>query len=348
MLSDTIKTLCALDGVSSHEDAVRDHLRVQAERAGAQTRVDTMGNLICFKKGAKAAPGRLMLCAHMDEVGLMVKRCTEEGYLKFDTVGGIDRRVLLGKPVWVGPSHVPGVIGLQAIHLTTAEERKKVAKTEEFYIDIGADSREEAEALAGVGDVAVFQSDSLEFGQDLFKSKAIDDRVGCAVMLELLGEDLPMDVTFVFTVQEEVGTRGAFAAAFSVKPELCMVLEATTAADLPGVERHKRVCRVGKGPVISQIDSATIYDRALFEELRDLAEENAIPWQTKELIAGGNDAKAVQRSREGVRVCALSAPVRYLHAPTSVANLTDCENMLKLARLFIHAQARQLEGEDVR
>lgn len=348
MLTETIKTLCALDGVSSGEDAVRDYLRARAERAGAQSRVDAMGNLICFKKGAKAAPERLMLCAHMDEVGLMIKRCTKEGYLKFDTVGGIDRRVLLGKPVWVGPNRVSGVIGLQAIHLTTAAERKQVAKVEELYIDIGAKNQEEAETLVSVGDLAVFQPDSLEFGQGLFKSKAVDDRVGCAILLELLEETLPMDVTFTFTVQEEVGTRGAFAAAFSVRPEICMVLEATTAADLPSVSRHKRVCRVGRGPVISQIDGATIYDTELFGTLRDLAEANGIPWQTKELIAGGNDAKAVQRSREGVRVCALSAPVRYLHAPTSVASLADCENMLKLARLFIQAQAQGLEGEKER
>lgn len=341
MLKETLITLCGLSGVSSAEDEVRAFLRAQAEEAGAQVRVDTLGNLICFKRGAVAAPNRLMLCAHMDEVGLMVRYITDEGYLKFDTVGGIDRRVLIGKPVWVGPGKVSGVIGLQAIHLTTKAERDKVAKLEEFYIDIGADSREEAQALVSIGDVCAFQADALEFGDGLLKAKAIDDRLGCAVMLELLREDLPMDVTFVFTVQEEVGTRGAFAAAFSVKPELCMVLETTTAADLPGVARHKRVCQVGKGPVISLIDSATIYDRDLFEELRSLAEGNAIPWQTKELIAGGNDAKAVQRSREGVRVCALSAPVRYLHAPTSVVSLADCEHILALARLFIRDQASQ-------
>lgn len=341
MLRETLETLCALDGVSSAEENVRDYLRARAERAGAETRTDALGNLICRKRGTVSAPDRLMLCAHMDEVGLMVKRCTEEGYLKFDTVGGIDRRVLIGKPVWVGPDRVPGVIGLQAIHLTTPAERKKVAKLEDFYIDIGATSQEEAEERVSVGDICAFQTETLEFGNRLFKAKAIDDRLGCAVMIELLEENLPMDVTFAFTVQEEVGTRGAFGAAFSVKPELCMVLEGTTAADLPSVDRHKRVCAVGRGPVISQIDNGTIYDRALFEELRELAEEERIPWQTKELIAGGNDSKAIQRSREGVRVCALSAPVRYLHAPTSVVSLDDCEHLLALARRFIASQAGQ-------
>lgn len=341
MLRETLETLCALDGVSSAEEDVRDYLRARAERAGAETRTDALGNLICRKRGTVSAPDRLMLCAHMDEVGLMVKRCTEEGYLKFDTVGGIDRRVLIGKPVWVGPDRVPGVIGLQAIHLTTPAERKKVAKLEDFYIDIGATSQEEAEERVSVGDICAFQTDTLEFGNRLFKAKAIDDRLGCAVMIELLEENLPMDVTFAFTVQEEVGTRGAFGAAFSVKPELCMVLEGTTAADLPSVDRHKRVCAVGRGPVISQIDNGAIYDRALFEELRELAEEEGIPWQTKELIAGGNDSKAIQRSREGVRVCALSAPVRYLHAPTSVVSLDDCEHLLALARRFIASQAGQ-------
>ena len=345
MLKETLTTLCTLDGVSSDEGAVRAWLKEKALAAGATVRVDALGNLICEKKGARPAVKPLMLCAHMDEVGLMVRRCTDEGFVKFDAVGGIDRRVLIGKPVLVGPKKVPGVIGLQAIHLTTKAERDKVAKLEEFYIDIGAKSREEAETLVSPGDTCSFWADTLEFGDGLFKAKAIDDRLGCAILCELLNEDQPTDVTFVFTVQEEVGTRGAFGATFSVKPEAALILEGTTAADLPGVADHKKVCYVGKGPVISQIDAATIYDRGLFEMLRNLAEENKIPWQTKELIAGGNDAKAVQRSREGVRVCALSAPVRYLHAPTSVVSLADCENMLKLARLFVNAWAKRCLAE---
>ncbi len=345
MLRETLAALCALDGVSSDEGRVRDYLRDLALKAGAETQVDTLGNLICRKCGAIPAPDRLMVCAHMDEVGLMVTRCTDQGYVKFDAVGGIDSRVLVGKTVRVGPNRVPGVIGLQAIHLTTREERKRAVKVEDLYLDIGADSREEAETLAAPGDLCAFQSDSLEFGDGLFQAKAIDDRLGCAVMIELMREDLPMDVTFVFTVQEEVGTRGAFAAAFAVRPEVCLVLEATTAADLPDVAVHKRVCRVGGGPVISLVDAATLYDRPLFEELRGLAQTHDIPWQTKEMIAGGNDAKAIQRSREGVRVCALSAPVRYLHAPTGAVSLADCDHILALARLFLQSQAGARKGE---
>ena len=205
-------------------------------------------------------------------------------------MGGVDRRVAIGKPVVIGHNKVPGVIGLKAVHLVSREERKKAPKTESLYIDIGAGDRESAEKLVELGDYGAFVCQPEEFGDGLFKARAIDDRVGCAIMLKLLEEDLPLDVTFAFTAQEEVGTRGAFGAAFSVTPEIALVLETTTAADLPGVENHRRVCAPGKGPVISYMDGATIYDRELFETLRRLSEENGIPWQTKEYIAGGNDA----------------------------------------------------------
>ncbi len=344
MLKETLKTLCALNGPSGGEEEVRAYLKKRLAPHVDSMRVDGLGNLICVKKGGVSAEGKLMICAHMDEVGLMVRHITKEGFLKFDAVGGIDRRVLLGKQVLVGPNRIPGVVGLQAIHLTTKEERKKVARLGEFYIDIGASSGEEAEKMVSLGDYAVFLPETLEFGHDRLKAKAIDDRVGCAVMVELMERELPVDVTFVFTVQEEVGTRGAFGAAFSVKPEIALVLEGTTAADLPTVGETKRVCYVGRGPVLSMVDGGAIYDRALFETLRDLAEEHHIPWQVKEMIAGGTDARAVQRSREGVRVCGISAAVRYLHAPTSVASLTDCEHILTLAELFLEKQAREMEG----
>ncbi len=339
MLLDTLKELCALSGPSSFEEPVREYLLARARAAGAESRVDGMGNLICFKRGAKSAPGKLMLCAHMDEVGLIVKRITDEGYLKFACLGGIDHRVLIGKPVFLGEKRIPGIIGLKAIHLTTAEERKKTPDLESLFIDIGAKNREEAEKLTFAGDFAVFSDNITEYGDQMLKAKAIDDRIGCAVMVELMEKELPIDVTFAFTVQEEVGTRGAFGAAFSVTPELALILEGTTAADSPTTEAHRQVCRPGLGPVIPYMDGATVYDPSLYRLLCALAEDNGIPWQTKEYLSGGTDAKAIQRTKAGVRVGAISAAVRYLHSPSSVASIRDFTHIETLALRFIEAVA---------
>lgn len=334
-MMELIKELCALNGVSGDEDRVREFIRGQAEPYADSIRTDALGNLIVFKKGTKTTGHKLLMAAHMDEVGLIVTHVTDEGYLKFDFVGGVDRRVAIGKSVVLGDQAIQGIIGLKAIHLVSREERKKTPKTDSMYIDIGAKNKEEALKLVQPGTYGSFIGEPEAFGNGLLKAKAIDDRVGCAVMLALMKEELPMDVTFAFTAQEEVGTRGAFGAAFSVSPEIALVLETTTAADLPNVEEHRKVCAPGKGPVISYMDGGTIYDRGLFEDLRRLAEENQIPWQTKEYIAGGNDARSIQRSKAGVRVAAVSAAVRYLHAPASVGSVADFENMLKLARLFV-------------
>lgn len=338
-----IKTLCALPGVSGFEDGVRDYILQQAKSYADQVTVDAMGNLILFKKGAKSTGNKLMLCAHMDEVGLMVTSITDEGYLKFDFVGGVDRRVAIGKRVLVGEKGIPGVIGIKAYHLVSREEEKSVPKTESLYIDIGAKDKETAQEQVSLGDYAMFESDWVAFGDGLVKAKALDDRVGCAVMLALLKEELPMDVTFAFTVQEEVGTRGAFGAAFRVTPEIALVLETTTAADIPSSAEHQQVCAPGKGPVVPFMDGGTIYDRGLFEQLRKLAQDNGIPWQTKHYVAGGTDARAVQRTKAGVRVAGMAAAVRYLHAPSSVGCIRDFEDMLRLTRLFVAQLAREEE-----
>lgn len=342
---DELKTLCALPGSSGEEDAVRDYIMAQARPYADEITVDATGNLIVRKRGKLRTGEKLMLCAHMDEVGMIVRSVTDEGYLKFDFLGGVDRRVVIGKRVLVGSDRIPGVIGVKAYHLVSAEEEKTVPKTESMYIDLGVMNRRNAEKFAAPGDVAVFDSDAVEFGDGMLKAKAIDDRLGCAVMLALLREELPMDVTFAFTAQEEVGTRGAFGAAFSITPEIALVLETTTAADLPSSEEHQRVCVPGLGPVIPFIDGGTIYDRALFERLRDLAQQNDIPWQTKHYLAGGTDARAIQRTKSGVRVAAISAAVRYLHAPASVGSVRDFEDILRLTRLFI-ADTAERYGEE--
>lgn len=327
--------LCRLNGVSGDEDVVREYICQKVAPYADSMRTDAMGNLIVFKKGKKSTGKKLLIAAHMDEVGLIVTHVTDDGFLKFDFVGGIDRRVAIGKPVRLGSDAVPGIIGLKAIHLLKRDEMKKTPKTDALYIDIGAKNKEEALKLVQPGTYGSFVGDPEEFGDGMLKAKAIDDRAGCAIMLDLIRQELPMDVTFAFTVQEEVGTRGAFGAAFSVTPEIGLVLETTTAANLPDVEPHRQVCTPGKGPVISYMDGGTIYDRTLFEKLRDLAEANDIPWQTKEYIAGGNDARTIQRTKSGVRVAAISAAVRYLHAPASVGSVKDFEYMKQLVALFL-------------
>lgn len=341
MLMETIKELCALSGVSGCEDEVRAWLKEKATPYATELRVDALGNLIVFKKGKKATGNTLLLAAHMDEVGLIVRSITEEGYLKFACVGGIDRRVLLSKPVAVGKDKLPGVIGMKPIHLTTSDERKSIPKVKELCIDIGAKDKEEAEKLVSPGDYVTFSGDIVEFGEGFIKAKALDDRAGCAIMLELLKEELPMDCTFVFTVQEEIGCKGAMGAAFSVKPKIALILETTTAADLAGVTGEKKVCCLGQGPVVPFMDGGSIADRELYELTRTLAREHDIPWQTKHMIAGGNDARAIQRSREGVRTVVMSAAVRYLHAPSTVACMRDFDHIYKLARLFIETVAQK-------
>ena len=332
---DTMETLCCLDGVSGREDEVREYILERVMPFADEIRTDAMGNLMVFKKGAAKPKQRVMLAAHMDEVGLIITEITEDGYLRFDAVGGIDRRVLIGKRVFVGSVRTLGVIGSKAIHLTTAEQRKTLPKLSDMYIDIGAKDKAEAETLVQLGDTAAFDDSVIRFGDGFIKAKAIDDRVGCASMLELIESQLPCDCWFAFTVQEEVGCRGASVAARSIQPDVALILEGTTAADIPGVSGADRVCQLGKGVVIPYMDKGTIYDRELYGMLCRLAEENGISWQTKSRVAGGTDASAIQRSGAGVRVAAVSVAVRNIHSPASIVKAEECEAQLKLASLFL-------------
>ena len=322
---DTVKKLCALSGVSGWEDEVRDYILERAMPWADETETDALGNLYVFKKGALTPPKPVMVCAHMDEVGLIVTGYDDAGYLRFDFVGGVDRRVVLGKRVFLGPNAVPGVIGLKAIHLTDAEERASVPKRESLRVDIGADSAEEAKQLVRLGDRGVFDNTIYEFGSGFLKAKALDDRVGCAAMLKLLEKDLPVDVWFVFTTQEEVGCRGAAVAASRVKPGFALVLEGTTAADIGGAEKGQEVCFLGKGPVIPYMDKGTIYAHGLYERFTALAEREGIPWQTKSRVSGGTDASAIQRREGGAQVLTVSVPLRSIHSPASVGKISDME-----------------------
>lgn len=343
MLLDTVKSLCALFGPSGCEDEVRDYIRREAEPYADEISEDTAGNLLVFRRGRVQPRRTVMLAAHMDEVGVIVNHISDDGFLGFGFVGGVDRRVVIGKKVYLGDARIPGVIGMKPIHLTTKDERETVPKADKLYIDIGTTDKAEAEKLVELGTYGCFGGECTELANGFVRMKAIDDRVGCAIMLEILKqEELPIDTWFAFTVQEEVGCRGAFGAAFRIKPQIALVVEGTTAADSPQSEGAARVCMPGQGPVIPFMDGGAIYDRQLFCMLRDLADENGIRWQTKTRIAGGTDAQAIQRTAGGCKVGAVSAAVRYIHSPSSVGNVEDFEAMKVLVNAFL----KKMEDSD--
>ena len=324
-----LERLCKCDGISGDEGKVRELIIEEIKPYADSTTVDNLGNLIVHKQGKNRAKSRLMLSAHMDEVGLMVTDITSDGYLKFDEVGGIDRRVLLGKSVTVGKNRINGVIGVKPIHLCKGEENVRISELSEMYIDIGADSKEDALKHIKYGDSINFVSDFTATA-DSITSKALDDRFGCLVLIELIKRELEYDMDFAFVVQEEVGLRGAKVAAYTVDPELALVIETTTAADVPEIDENKQVCNLSDGAVISVMDRRTIYDKEMITLAFDCAAKSKIKAQYKRAVAGGNDAGVIHSSRSGVRTLAVSLPCRYLHSPNCVVNKQDCENMLKL------------------
>lgn len=328
-----VKVLCDMEGVSGDEENVRDYILSQIKDHVSDINIDSIGNLTCLKKGKKTPIKKTMICAHMDEVGFIIKSITDDGYLKFAPVGGIDPKVMLGKRVKMG--EVKGVIGIKAVHLTTMEERQVVPAISAMYIDIGANSKIEAEGKVEQGSFFSFDTSIYEFGNGYLKAKAIDDRFGCAIMMELIKQDLQYDIYFSFNVQEETGLRGAMISAYNINPDIALVIESTTAADLSDVEKHKQVCHLSKGPVISFMDGATIYDKDLFDLTTNIANKHKIEWQTKSMIAGGNDSGVIHRTRDGVKTVSISLPTRYLHSSASVCNINDMKNVKKLVELFI-------------
>ncbi len=329
-----LKELCLINGVSGNEEAVREMI-ISKVKDVCEYRVDNLGNLICFKKGRKKPLQKLMVAAHMDEVGFIVTYIRPDGTLNFDSVGGIDPSVAIGRRVSVGANHIAGVIGSTAVHNLSADDREKAPEFSELYIDIGAENKAEAEKYVSLGDCVYFESEFAELGENCVKSKAIDDRAGCAIMIKLMHEELEYDTYFTFNVQEEIGLRGAGASTFSVQPDIAIVLEATTAADIDGVSGAKRVCSLGGGPVVSFMDRSTMYNKELYTLAFETAEEIGVGCQTKTMVAGGNDSGAIHITGSGVKTIAVSVPCRYLHSPSCVINANDLEASYKLVKALL-------------
>jgi endoglucanase len=328
-------------GVSSAEGEVRKIIIEAAKPYADEWRVDTMGNLFVTRRsrlnGSKP-PLRVMVTAHMDEVGFIISKIRSNGLLKFKAVGGFDRRVLLGKAMVIGKERTPGVIGLKPIHLVGRGNANKVDDLDSMYIDIGASS--DSTGKVNVGDLATFATQFGYLGGEaasqpdrgLVKGKALDNRTGCAILLELLQEDYPVDLIAVFTVQEEIGLRGARVAAYAIEPDLAFVLECTAADDLPPKEEEadEGFPRLGGGPAITVMDRSFIANRQLVDLLIRVAEAEQIPYQYKRPGIGGTDAGAVHLTREGVPSAAVSVPARYIHSPAAILDLADFWNTVKL------------------
>ena len=345
-----LEKLSLIFGPSGCEGEVADFIVSQIEGDCDSITRDRVGNVIAKVSGRgieynSESPKKVMICAHMDEVGVMISDITEEGYLKFMTVGGISPTVLLDKRVVIGEGdkRINGIISSKAIHMQSAEERTKVTPISKMYIDIGASSEAEAREYVEIGDVGVFDSDFVRFGEEdkLIKGKALDDRLGCAIMIDLMrqlhesGKGLEYDVYFAFTCCEEIGISGAVVAANTISPDAAIVLESTAVADICGVPESSRVAKLGDGGAISLMDRSTIYDRNIVELALSVAEIKGIKAQIKRYISGGNDSANIQRSGKGVKVLSLSAPSRYIHSASNVVHADDIDSMRELVYALV-------------
>lgn len=344
-----LRALSLLFGPSGFEGDVADLIEEQIKNICDSFVRDRMGNIIALiRTGDVDAEDRerIMVSAHMDEVGFMITEICDDGLLRFDTVGGINVSVLEGRCVTVGDERgfVDGLVASKAIHHIERADRSKPNKIDKLYIDIGASDKEEAEKYVSVGSFGTFRSEFYLFGEkdEYMKGKALDDRMGCEALLEVMESvyaDRPKgdkDIYFCFTVREEIGLSGAKVAANKIKPHIAIVLESTAIADLPDVDAARRVADVGGGGALSIADRSTIYDRELIDKALHLGKEKGIAVQVKRYVSGGNDAGSIHKTGEGVRALALSVPTRYLHSPSCVCAVSDfravralCEELVR-------------------
>ena len=330
-----LSNACAVSGDEGEvRKIVLEEIRTQAD----EVRIDNLGNVLATRSGRGEKRLRVMLAAHMDEVGFMLTQNEDkdDGIFRFDTVGGVHAGYLAGQAVVIGGEHVPGVIGAKPIHLTSSEERRNSLSPDSLRIDVGPGNSSRVK----VGDRATFATQFFRVGPSL-RGKALDDRLGVASLIELVKNAPPnIDLLAAFTVQEEIGLRGARVAAYAFDPDLAIVLDCTPANDLPawdGSENARYNTRLGGGPAIYLADSSTLSDPRLIRHLVDTAEQARIPYQFRQPGGGGTDAGAIHKQRGGVPSISLSVPGRYLHTPVSMARLSDWKNSLALV---YHALSR--------
>ncbi len=339
---ETLETLSEIISVSGHEDVIREIIIDMVKPYVDELLVDSLGNVIAVKKGRGS--GRIMVAAHMDEIGLMVSHIDKNGFLRIQPIGGWNPLVLPGQRLVIRGTKglVLGVVGMTPPHILPEEERKKVPEINKLFVDIGASSKEEVEKLGvRIGSVAVIERTVERLAGSRVTGRAFDDRVGAAVLVHVLKELEPGDADFyaVFTVQEEVGLKGARVSAFRVSPDAALAIDVTVAADVPGAPEEARVAKLGEGPAIKVMDgrsgSGLLAHPEIRGRLENIAEEEGIPYQLEVLPGGTTDAAIIALNKEGVPAGAVSVPTRYIHSPVEVLDLKDVLNTVRLVRRFV-------------
>jgi endoglucanase len=340
-----LEQLCNVPGVSGDEGAVRKIVIDKVEPNASDFKVDSLGNVLVTRVAKGRDRLKVMIAAHMDEIGFMLTHDSGEGIYRFDKVGGIDSRQLAGKPVLVGVNMVPGIIGAVPIHLTSASERRKTISIKHLRIDVGPENKNKVK----VGDRAVFATKYQRLGPSI-RAKALDDRIGVATLIELI-KSAPnnIDLLAAFTIQEEVGLRGARVAAYAFDPDLAFVLDCTPAYDLPswdGEENARYNTKLGAGPAIYLADSGTLSDPRLIRHLVDTAEAEGIPYQFRQPGGGRTDAAAIHRQKSGIPSVSVSVPQRYAHTAAGIARISDWNNTLALMHAALVRLTPEVFAED--
>jgi endoglucanase len=330
-----LSDICEIPGAPGHEQRIRQRVIDEVTPFADEVRTDNMGNVIAIKKGLQDK--KVMLGAHMDEIGFIVTHIDDKGFLRFHTLGGFDPKTLTAQRVIVhGRKDLIGVMGSKPIHVMTPEERNKPAKTKEYFIDLGM-GKEEVEKYVRIGDTVTRERSLIEMG-DCVNCKSIDNRVSVYILLELFKriQNPPYDVYGVFTVQEEVGIRGASVSALQIQPDFGIALDTTIAYDTPGAPAHEQITRLGSGAGIKVMDSGTICDYRMVNFMRDTAEKHGIKYQMEVLTAGGTDTMGIQRMTPGGSIAgAVSIPTRHIHQVIETANKEDIAAVIDLTERCI-------------
>lgn len=327
-----LRDLCQINALSGDEGRLRKAIIEEAKKHCQSVEIDRKGNVICRKKQVEGRTN-VVIAAHMDEVGFIINGHTDDGLLRFASIGGIDPRVCISK--WVMKDDLKGVIGAKAIHLQTPADRERVLQLSELYIDIGARDKAEAEEKAPLGSYFAFWQEYEETEGGFVITKALDDRVGCFNMLRLMKNEYNVNLSFAFVTQEEVGLKGSMCAAHLLQGDISIVLEGTSANDMGDVDPRFHVTSAGEGVAVSFMDGASIADIELYRKMLSWAEALDIKAQPKKGVSGGNDAGSFQRAGAGSRTVVLSVPCRYIHSPSSMAKLSDIEAQYELCDTFL-------------